>query len=147
MKHSIARATLIAGTLDILFAMAITLMRGKPIPELLRYVASGPFPDAVNMGAVVALLGLIIHFILMAIMASVFFWWLRQFPSWGAKPYAAGLVFGLVSCVVMNLVVVHFRFGTPFPPSLLAITTQLFAHIVLVGMTFAWVADRGRNAK
>lgn len=145
MNRTMIRATLFAGTLDILFAMILTIWRGKQIPDMLRFVASGPFPRATDMGMAGAALGLIVHYTLMGIMATAFFLWLRKQPRWAERPYLAGLVFGLLSYVVMNLVVVHFRFGTPFPPSGLAIATQLFAHIVLVGMVFAGCANRRRS--
>ena len=40
----------------------------------------------------------------------------------------------------MNWLVVPLRFGTPLPPKPLSIATQLFAHIVLVGIPLR--ADR-----
>ncbi len=43
-RKTIAIATLVAGTLDILFAMILTLAFGREIGAMLRYVASGPFP-------------------------------------------------------------------------------------------------------
>lgn len=42
----------------------------------------------------------------------------------------------------MNLPVVPIRFGTPLPPSTLSIVTQLFSHIVLVGLPIAAIARR-----
>jgi hypothetical protein len=44
----------------------------------------------------------------------------------------------------MNWAVVPLRFGTPVPPGALSIATQLFAHIVLVGLPFAFIARRFR---
>ena len=43
MLKPIAIATAISGTLDILFAMILTVAFGREIPNMLRYVASGPF--------------------------------------------------------------------------------------------------------
>jgi len=40
---------------------------------------------------------------------------------------------------VMNLIAVPARFGTPLPPSTPSILTQLFAHIVLVGIPIALI--------
>jgi hypothetical protein len=68
----IAIATLVCGTLDILFAMILTLLRGKQIGNMLRIVASGPFPDATQWGAPGALAGLAVHYTLMAIMVAIF---------------------------------------------------------------------------
>jgi hypothetical protein len=38
---------------------------------------------------------------------------------------------------------VHLRFDTPLPPPTVSILTQLFCHIVLVGIPIALVARRG----
>ena len=70
--RTVALSTLVSGTLDILFAMILTAAYGRAIPDMLRSVASGPFPAATGMGGGGAILGLAVHFTLMAIMAAVF---------------------------------------------------------------------------
>jgi hypothetical protein len=42
----------------------------------------------------------------------------------------------------MNLVVVPLRFPAAWPPSKLSIGTQLFAHIVLLGIPLALITRR-----
>ena len=147
MLKPIALATLISGTLDILFAMILTVFFGREIANMLRYVGSGPFPDAMDMGAGGAILGLLVHFTLMAIMASILMLFVRQRPQLADKPVLLGIVYGLVTYAVMNLVVVPLRFDAPLPPSGLSIATQLFAHIVLVGLPMAFVASRYLGAR
>src|SRR5687768_11245247 len=134
-----AIATAIAGTLDILFAMVLTVAFGREIPAMLRYVASGPFPGATDMGMSGAVLGLIVHFALMAVMGAVLMLYLRSRPEHLERPVLVGIVYGLVTYAVMNLIVVPLRFDTPLPPKPLSIATQLFAHIVLVGIPMAVV--------
>lgn len=138
----IAVGALVCGTLDILLAVILTLWRGKEPAAMLRFVASGPFPGAVEMGTNGALLGLATHFALMAIMVAVLVLVVRARPRLLDKPYRTALVYGLITYVVMNLVVVPLRFGTPLPPSMLSIVTQLFAHIVLVGIPATLIARR-----
>lgn len=135
-------ATLICGTLDILWAMILTIWRGREIAGMLRFVASGPFPDATNWGAGGAILGLVTHFALMAIMVAVFVLAVRRRPTLLDRPWLSGLIYGLITYAVMNLIVVPLRFHTPLPPSALAIATQLFAHIVLVGWPTVFVSRR-----
>ena len=65
-------ATAVSGTLDILFAVMLSLMRARDPAAMLRFVASGPFPEATDWGAAGSLLGLAVHFILMAIMVASF---------------------------------------------------------------------------
>ena len=146
MKASIWRpivvATLICGTLDILLATFLTLSRGREPAAMLRYVASGPFPQATDWGAAGSVLGLIVHFTLMAVMIAAFVLAARRYPTLLDRPWIAGLAFGLVTYVVMNLLVVPLRFPAAWPPKPLSIGTQLFAHIVLVGWPTALIARR-----
>jgi hypothetical protein len=142
MGRAIALGTLVAGTLDILFAMMLTLWFGREIPNMLRYVGSGPFPSATDMGTAGAALGLLTHFALMAIMAAAFVIAARQWPALIQKPIQWGIVYGLITYVIMNWLVVPLRFDTPLPPKPLSIATQLFAHIVLVGIPIALIAAR-----
>ena len=146
MKPSIWKpalvATLICGTLDILLAVLLTLWRGREPAAMLRYVASGPFPAATEWGAAGSVLGLATHFTLMAVMVLVFLLAVRQNPRLLDRPVFAGFVYGLITYVAMNLVVVPLRFPAAWPPSPLSIGTQLFAHVVLVALPLAFIARR-----
>jgi hypothetical protein len=148
MLKPIAIATAISGSLDILFAMILTYGFGRQIPNMLRYVASGPFPAATELGASGALLGLIVHFALMAIMAAALMLVVRSWPQLAGTPLLTAIGFGLVTYFIMNWLVVPVRFGTPLPPKMLSVATQLFAHIVLVGIPMAYIAAHyfGRRA-
>jgi membrane associated rhomboid family serine protease len=142
MLKPIAIATAVSGTLDIVFAMALTIFFGREIGSMLRYVGSGPFPQATEMGASGAILGLLVHFALMAIMAAVYVLAARRIPAFVERPIQWGVLYGLATYAVMNWLVVPMRFGTPLPPSPLSMATQLFAHIVLVGVPIALIAAR-----
>ena len=78
MGRATALATLVAGTLDIAFAMILTLLFGREIGAMLRYVGSGPFPPAAELGALGSLIGLLTHFALMAIMAAIYIYLARR---------------------------------------------------------------------
>jgi hypothetical protein len=146
MQRSIGKpilvATLVCGTLDILWAMILTVWRGRQIDAMLRSVASGPVPRATDMGMAGSLVGLVVHYALMAIMVAVFALAARSRPTLLDKPWISGLVYGLITYVAMNLIVVPLRFPAAWPPSMLSISTQLFAHIVLVGWPIAFIARR-----
>jgi hypothetical protein len=147
MLKPIAIATAISGTLDILFAMILTVAFGRQIPNMLRYVASGPFPAATDMGGSGAVLGLIVHFALMALMATGLMLLVRWRRELAETPLRTGIAYGVVTYFIMNWLVVPLRFGTPLPPKTLSIATQGFAHICLVGIPMAYVAARYfRNA-
>jgi hypothetical protein len=135
-------ATLVAGTLDILAATILTLIRGSQPMGMLRFVASGPFPGAPQWGIQGSLLGLAVHFALMAIMVTVFVLAASRWRPLREKPLLWGLLYGLATYVVMNLIVVPLRWPAAFPPSPLSVATQLFCHIVLVGIPIALIARR-----
>ena len=69
MTRAFGWATLVAGTLDIIYAAVMSSIFGNGPAAMLRTVASGPYPPATEMGAAGSVLGLIVHFTLMAVMA------------------------------------------------------------------------------
>jgi len=142
MLKPIAIATAVSGALDILFAMILTLWFGRQVPNMLRYVASGPFPPATNWGAGGAVHGLAVHFTLMGIMATAFVLAARRYPDMLDNPVKCGLIYALITYVMMNLIVVPLRFSVPLPPKPLSIATQMFAHVALVGLPMAFIARR-----
>jgi len=149
LLRPIVLATLVAGTLDILAAVCLSLIFGRGPMNMLRFVASGPFPGATEWGAGGAALGLAVHFALMAIMVTVYMIAADRRPALRVKPLQWGVIYGLVTYVAMNLIVVPLRFPGAFPPSPRGLATQLFCHIVLVGLAIAYIASRhvrGRNA-
>ena len=147
MGRTIALAALVAGTLDIAFATILSLLYGREPANMLRFVASGPFPAATDMGTSGAILGLVVHFTLMAIMATVFVMIARHKPDLTAKPIQWGVIYGLVTYVAMNLIVVPLRFPAAWPPKPMSIATQLFAHIVLVGIPIALITARSLRTR
>jgi hypothetical protein len=146
MLRPIALAAAVAGSLDILFAMILTLLNGRQIGNMLRYLASGPFPGAKEWGGAGAALGLAVHFTLMAIMATAFVLVARRYPDILRSPLKWGVIYGLVTYVAMNLIVIPLRFPGAFPPKPLSIATQLFAHVVLVGIPIALITARTLRA-
>ena len=143
----IALATLVCGTLDILWAMILTILFGREVPAMLRSVASGPFPAAAGMGDQGAALGLLVHYGLMAIIVVVFVIAAGRLRPLTAMPLRAGIAYGLLTYVVMNLIVVPLRFPAAWPPSPMSIATQLFAHIVLVGIPIALITARALRGR
>ena len=135
-------ATAMSGALDIGWAMTLTVLNGRQIGDMLRFVGSGPFPAAIDMGGAGAVLGLAVHFTLMAIMAAVFVIAALRIRDMTRSPVKWGVIYGVVTYVVLDLLIVPLRFPAAWPPKPLSIATQLFAHIVLVGLVFAFVTRR-----
>lgn len=140
LGRRIAVATAIAGTLDILAAIVLTLLHHRAPMTMLRGVASGPFPAATDWGVAGSILGLLTHFVLMAIMAGIFIVSVDRQEALKRHWITAAIGYGLITFVAMNLIVVPLRFGSM--PSLTAAAIQLFCHVVLVALPIAMVARR-----
>ena len=140
-------ATAIAGTLDIGMAAIETARADKPVGNMLRGLASGPFPPATDWGRAGAVLGLGIHYAIMAVMVTVFLLARDRIALVRAHTLIAAALYGVGLWLVMYGLVLPLRFGAPFPSANpVAIAKQLFAHVVLVGLTIGLVARRERSA-
>lgn len=139
----ILTATLVAGTLDIIAASLLAISAGRTPDKMLRGVASGPFPDATSWGLGGAALGLAVHFAIMAAMAAVYVLAADRLPLLKAQRILSGILYGIATWAVMNLIVLPLRWPAVFPHTdLFSIASQLFCHIVLVGIPIALIAAR-----
>jgi len=117
-------------------------VRGRVFGVLGMLVSVASFLPIIIVGPISDLVGTTAVIFVMAIMVTVFMLAARRVPALTENPWLWGLIYGLITYVVMNLIVVPMRFGAPLPPSTRAIITQLFAHIVLVGWPTAFIARR-----
>jgi len=139
MLRPILWATLVAGTLDILAAFVFA---GAVVP-VLRTVASGPLGDGLADGPAGALLGLLVHFAIMAAMAAAYFLAAARLPLLVRMWVIMGLLYGVVLWIVMYWIVMPLRWESyTTPHEAVPIARQLFAHCLLVGLPIAWFARR-----
>lgn len=110
-------------------------------------VASGPFGDSVNSwGAGGVLAGLAVHFAIMAAMVVTGFLLARKTPLGEVAPWKSGTLYGLALYGLMYGIVLHTRFGVPFPnPDRIKVILGLFPHIFLVGIPIFILAKRAMN--
>jgi hypothetical protein len=137
---------LIAGTLDILYAIGFSAWRGTPPQTLLQFVASGLLGQAsFEGGSATAALGLLLHYLMMLLIAAIFYALSRQLPLLARKPIVWGPVFGFLVYWVMNLVVMQLS-ATPnkwrFIP--ISFATGILVHMFFIGFPIAWAAGRAR---
>ncbi len=142
IARAVIAATAVAGTLDILSAFVFGGMAGATPGVILRYVASGPFGDGLPADNATALLGLAVHFALMAIMATVFVLAAARLPALRRHAVIAGLLYGLAIYLVMYFVVVPARFGKLPTIDLWHVGNALFSHWLCVGLPIALIARR-----
>jgi hypothetical protein len=136
----------IAGTLDILYAIGFSAWRGTPPMTLLQFVASGVLgPASFEGGAATAGLGLLLHYLMMLLIAAIFYLLSRQLPFLVRRPFVWGPVFGFLVYWVMNLVVMQLS-ATPnkWRFVLISFATGILVHMFCIGLTIAWAASKAR---
>ena len=146
MLRTIAWATRVAGTLDILMAVIDVALSGGSVPGMFRSIASGPFGDGMRQSSLGVPVGLLVHFAIMAVIAAVYVVAARRMPVLNRYWWIAGLVYGFGVWLVMYGIVLPARFGASLPTEPVAVAKGLFAHCVLVGLPIAWIAARARRA-
>jgi len=143
MLKPIAVATFVAGTLDILSAFVFAGLAGTTPLAVLVFVASGPFGGAPTPSAGWAIVGLLVHYGIMACMVAAFMIAARRLPALTHRPVATGLLYGLLLWGIMYWVVRPLRWpDMPTPHTLRGISEQLFSHCLLVGLPIALIARR-----
>ena len=145
MLRTIAWATLVAGTLDILMAVIDVSLSGGSVPGMFRSIASGPFGDGMRQSSLGVPAGLLVHFAIMAVIAAVYIVAARRVPALTRYWWIAGLLYGVGVWLVMYGIVLPARFGGSLPSEALAVAKGLFAHCVLVGLPIAWITARARR--
>ena len=134
----------IAGTLDILFAIAFAIFNGRTATWLLQTVATGALgQSAYEGGATAAVLGLAGHFALSFGWAALFVVVAARQPRLLARPLVTALLFGLVVFLAMRLVVLPLS-AFPYPVSVFskAAGLDLLSHVFLFGPPIVFATAR-----
>jgi hypothetical protein len=136
--EAIAASGTLAGTLDILATSTVMRSQGVPLQRLLQFIASGALGAASFEGRNrTATLGLILHFLIALILATIFYAFAISLPVILQHPWFYGALFGAAVHIVMNRIVVPLSRAAKRPFSLNVFITQLAIHIVCVGLPVA----------
>ncbi|HKR00503.1 MAG TPA: hypothetical protein VJT09_07505 [Pyrinomonadaceae bacterium] len=135
---------LAVGILDGLFALTFYgLILGVPTLRIFQSVASGLLGRAAFEGGTrTFLLGVLLHFIVAACIAAVYYIASLKFPVLIRRAVVCGLIYGLVAYLVMNYVVIPLSAIGLRPFSLRAFLPAFIAHAFLVGLPVALLARR-----
>ena len=126
---------LLAGTLDISYALIRAALLGGVPARVLKSVASGVFGrPAFNGGWEMAALGLLLHFVVATGATTVFYVVSRWIPIMRRRPALFGPLFGVCVYAVMNRVVVPLS-AAPFRINFEL--SGLLVHMFLVGLPIA----------
>jgi uncharacterized membrane protein YagU involved in acid resistance len=135
---------LVAGVLDLAFALSFAAYNGTAPTRLLQTVASGLFGQAAFAGGTpMAAYGLALHLGLSFIWAGAFVALVRLRPSLARNPYVSGVLFGVVVFLAMRLAVLPLS-AFPYPVSFKPVATvlDLLSHMLLFGVPIALAARR-----
>lgn len=141
---AITAATAVAGTLDLLSAFVFGGMGGATPTRVLHTVASGPFgPAMFDGGITAALIGLGVHFAIMAVMVAMFVNGAVRLPALTKRPILYGAMYGVGLYLFMYWLVLPARWPDLFPRSdWWSVGNALFSHVVCVGIPLALVSAR-----
>jgi len=135
---------LMAGTLDILAACTqFYLKTGNSPVRVLEYVASGALgPDAFTGGAVMAIAGLLFHYIIAMGWTILLFMVYPIFALLRKNKYATGIGYGIFVWTMMNLVVVPLSRIPARPISLVPALQAATILIFCIGIPISLMANR-----
>ena len=140
---------LIIGALHVIVQLVIVygLILKTPFVEVLQYIASGLIGVAAFAGGLAtALLGLILEFVMLIIIAGIFIFSADRIALLRKNIIVGSLLYGFGVFIVMNFVVVPLSAAPalPAPPMGLVIELAL-EHILLIGLPLGILVQRNAN--
>lgn len=137
---------LIVGVLDFLDATIFSALRGVSPLRVWQFVASGLIGRAsFNGGMKTALLGVLLHFLIAFILASLYYGASLYLPTLLRRAVLWGLIYGVAVYFVMNYVVLPLSLAPPLRFSLASFLNGIIGHALLVGLPIALVARRSQT--
>ena len=135
----ILRAGLLAGSLDLAAACTQAFLNGRPALRVLQSIASGWLGrSSYSGGGATAALGLVTHYFIAIVAATVFWATSRRYPQLVRHAWRWGASYGLVVYavmyeIVMPLSAIHRR----IPRTQQDLITGLLIHVFCVGLPIA----------
>jgi hypothetical protein len=134
---------LIAGTLDILAAIAQTMMAGRNPLGMLKFIASGIFGNSAFAGDEYAAYGLFFHFCIATIWSALLFILYPKIKFLSKNWIVTALVYGFFVWLMMNRVVLPISNTPPLPFKIdWSLLKSMAVIIVAVGLPLAYLTKR-----
>ena len=148
-RNSLVRPIVLGGLFIFLSQLihqwiVVTLIQGNPYILVWQYIASGLLGDAAFGGGIAtALLGLLLHLIIVFVIAAVFIMSAARIPFLRRHAIVASLLYGFGVFIVMNMIVTPLSAAPDLPPPTLPwLIEAVIEHIVMVGLPFGVLVRR-----
>lgn len=143
----IIKATLVAGTLDILAGfISYFLQTGKNPLNILTYIASGLFGDIANeSGDLMFVIGLLLHFLIAFIFALLFSKIYNYLRIWFGNDFIIAIAFGISVWLMMNLIVLPISATAPIPFSWTGALLNCAILIICIGMPLSFLFSKNQG--
>lgn len=134
---------LIVGVLDGLDALIFFGLRGSKPASIFQYIASGLVGrSAFTGGWKTTLLGVLLHFLVAFILATIYYLLSLAFPILIRRAVLSGLVFGPIAHIVMFFIVTPLSAAPRIPFRIAPFLNGIIGHALLVGLPIALIARR-----
>lgn len=135
---------LLAGVLDLLFAVSFAAHGGAAPSRVFQTIASGILGNAAfSGGGGVAVFGVACHFGLSFLWAALFAVVAWRCPVVTRRPFLTGVVFGIIVFVCMRLIVLPVSaYPRPVTFQALATVLDLLSHILLFAIPIVLIVGR-----
>lgn len=141
---------LLAGTLDITYAIVFSHFRRVTPAQIFRFIASGLLGmKAFAMGSESVALGVLFHYLIALIWTVIFYAASRKLLVLTRRPVICGLFYGLLVYIFMNWVVLPLS-GIPHSTKPVALASRIngvLAVMLCIGLTIALLVSRNLSPK
>jgi hypothetical protein len=134
----VALSGCLAGVLDISATATVMAAQRASIKRLLQFIASGVLgTSAFDGDNRTAGIGLLLHFLIAGIVATIYYAMSRSVPMSLNRPVLFGALYGIAVYLIMSRIVVPLSRAPKRAFSIGAFLTQLVIHVVCVGLPIA----------
>ncbi len=139
---------LAVGVLDALDAIIFFGLQGVSSVRIFQHIASGLLGRAsFNGGSATVLLGLLLHFLIAFVLATIYYGASLRFPALIRRAVMCGLLYGVTVYFVMNYLVLPLSAAPKVSDSPAIFLNGVLGHALLVGLPIALFARRSAKAR
>lgn len=134
---------LIAGVLDLTYAIAFITLRGYPAIILPQAIASGLLGmKSFQGGILTAILGVALEFLITLVATSVYYGASRKLTFLTTSAISWGLLYGVAIYFFMHFIVVPLSAAPKFQHTRVSVVSDFVVHIFFIGLPMALAVRR-----